>query len=119
MTLDLKIRLSRQLTWSSYLLLFVLLIVTTPLDANAKAIVLMLSVKLVPLLIVLPGMLKNRLKSYIWLCFVVLLYFTESSVQAWLTQGDLLPVTMASASVVIFLSAMYYVRWQRQKGQVL
>ena len=30
--------------------------------------------KLVPLLIFLPGMLRDRLRSYVWLCFVSLLY---------------------------------------------
>jgi uncharacterized membrane protein len=31
--------------------------------------------KIVPLLIFIPGMLKENLRSYIWMCFVSLLYF--------------------------------------------
>jgi uncharacterized membrane protein len=30
---------------------------------------------LLPLLIFVPGMLRDKLRSYIWLCFVSLLYF--------------------------------------------
>ncbi|MCP5160202.1 MAG: DUF2069 domain-containing protein [Hahellaceae bacterium] len=116
MNLLLKIRISHAVTYVCYVLLLGLLLATTPFDANLTALALMLSVKFIPLLIVLPGMLMNSLKSYIWLCFIVLFYFTESTVQAWLSQGEVIPTTMAIASVVMFISAMYYVRWQRQNG---
>jgi uncharacterized membrane protein len=66
--------------------------------------------KLLPLLIVLPGMLRDHLRSYIWLCFVTMLYFialvervfaVPDSVPAWIGLG---------AVICLFLGAMFYVR---------
>jgi len=119
MDLQLKIRIAKALTYLGYSLLIVFMLITTPFDAAIKPLVMMLSFKLIPLLIVLPGMLINRLKSYIWLCFIVLFYFTESTVQAWLSQGQWIHVSTSLCSVIIFISAMYYVRWQRQNGLIL
>ena len=70
------------------------------------------TLKLLPLLIFLPGMLKDNLRSYIWLCFVCLGYFMIL-VQRAFAQPDSLLVAMGLVAVVIlFTAAMLYVRWR-------
>ena len=71
--------------------------------------------KLLPLLIFLPGMRKDNLRSYIWLCFVCLGYFIIL-VQRIFAQPDSLLVLCGLFSVVIlFIAAMLYVRWRAQE----
>jgi uncharacterized membrane protein len=71
--------------------------------------------KLLPLLIFLPGMRKDNLRSYIWLCFVCLGYFIIL-VQRIFAQPDSLLVLCGLFSVVVlFIAAMLYVRWRAQE----
>ncbi len=73
------------------------------------------AVKLMPLLIFLPGMLRDNLRSYIWLCFVCLGYFLIL-VQRIFAQPDSLLVVSGLASVVLlFTGAMMYVRWRARE----
>jgi uncharacterized membrane protein len=69
---------------------------------------------LLPLLIFLPGMLRDRLRSYIWLCFVSLLYFI-ALVERLFARPDALAVTGTVAVVTLFTAAMMYVRWRARE----
>jgi len=74
--------------------------------------------KLLPLLMFLPGMLKDNLRSYIWLCFVCLGYFIVL-VQRMFAQPDSLLVIMGMVAVVVlFNAAMMYVRWRAQELRI-
>ncbi|KZY49851.1 hypothetical protein A3732_22365, partial [Oleiphilus sp. HI0050] len=77
------------------------------------------SVKLSPLLIILPGLIKDSLRSYTWLCFIVLFYFTQAVVEAFLSQGAGLDLVITLLTVNIFLSAMFYIKWERALGRAL
>ena len=68
--------------------------------------------KLIPLLIFLPGMLRDRLRSYIWLCFVSLLYFIALVERLFAVPGSALAIVGTTAVVTLFVSAMLYVRWR-------
>ncbi len=57
-------------TWAAWLVLFSQQLLDAGL--NGVPAVIWLG-KLLPLLLFLPGMLRDRLRSYIWLCFVCLL----------------------------------------------
>ncbi len=70
---------------------------------------------LLPLLIFLPGMVRDNLRSYIWLCFVSLLYFMRLVVALFARPGDPLATTGMVAVVILFLSAMLYVRWRARE----
>ncbi len=70
---------------------------------------------LVPLVIFVPGMLRDNLRSYIWLCFVSLLYFMRLVVDLFARPDDLLAVTGMVAVVVLFTGAMLYVRWRARE----
>jgi uncharacterized membrane protein len=71
--------------------------------------------KLLPLLIFLPGLLRDRLRSYIWLCFVSLLYFIALVERLFAVPGSPLAVTGMVAVVVLFVAAMMYVRWRARE----
>ncbi len=99
-------------TWSSY----GLLLVQQAVDAwfqQAPWIVWLF--KLLPLMLFLPGMLKDNLRSFIWLCFVCLLYFIVLVQRLFLVPDDTLAVVGTVAVVVLFISAMLYVRWRARE----
>lgn len=76
-------------------------------------------VQLLPLLILLPGMLRGHSRSYIWLCFVLLAYFVKgvdgiiSPSRAWIDYVVLI------SSVLMFSSAMMTSRWLFQFQQTV
>ena len=47
-----------------------------------------LAVKGVPLLVMLPGLLRDRPKAYLGSCLLALLYFTEGVVLAWTLRAE-------------------------------
>lgn len=71
--------------------------------------------KLLPLLIFLPGMLKDNLRSYIWLCFVCLMYFMTLVERLFADPGSFLAIIGTVAVVVLFIAAMMYVRWRARE----
>lgn len=112
---------AQQITWGSYAILLLLMIITSlPGQVPAgTSIALILGVKLLPLLIVLPGLLSSQLRAYIWLCFIVLFYFTQAVVETFLSAGAGLDWLITTLTVVMFCTAMLYVKWQRALGQTL
>ena len=71
--------------------------------------------KLLPLLIFLPGMLKDNLRSFIWLCFVCLGYFLVLVQRMFAQPDNLLVIGGLVAVVVLFIAAMMYVRWRARE----
>jgi len=100
------------LTWLSWLLL--LSVQATDAWVHHLPWVLWLG-KLLPLLLFLPGMLKNNLRSYIWLCFVSLLYFIAGVERLFAQPGSMLAVLGMLAVVVLFIAAMLFVRWRARE----
>jgi uncharacterized membrane protein len=72
-------------------------------------------VKSLPLLIFLPGMLNDNLRSFIWLCFVCLLYFIVLVQRLFVVPGDALAAVGTAAVVSLFIAAMLYVRWRARE----
>lgn len=72
-------------------------------------------VKIFPLLIFLPGFIKQKYRTYSWLCFGILPYFI------WMTplvmgRGNLSDWTMTILIVVLFISSMMTSRWMQQQS---
>lgn len=68
-------------------------------------------VQCVPLLIFVPGLLRQRFRSYSWVCFAILPYFTWSvvnSMSPFIRWSDVVVVILSS---VIFISAMMVSHW--------
>ncbi len=69
-----------------------------------------------PLALFLPGLIRDHVRTYIWLCFVILLYFI--TVVLWLFNEPADPVLAWAAMlgiVVFFNAAMLYARWRSQE----
>ena len=101
-----------RLTWLSYWVL----LLQQAVDAwqhQAPGFIWVL--KLMPLLIFLHGMLKDNLRSYIWLCFVCLGYFLVLVQRIFAQPDNLLVICGLTAVVILFTAAMLYVRWRARE----
>lgn len=65
----------------------------------------------VPLLIFLPGLVRGAIRTHSWLSFVTLLYFAMAVPNVFHPDGRELAVAEVVGSVILFVSAMLYVRW--------
>jgi uncharacterized membrane protein len=96
-------------TWLSWAVLLIVQLADTWLYQLPLIVLLG---RVLPLLIFLPGMLKDNLRSYIWLCFVSLLYFI-ALVERLFAQPDSALAALGMLSVVtLFIAAMMFVRWR-------
>ena len=73
------------------------------------------TLKLLPLLLFLPGMLKDNLRSVIWVCFVCLGYFLILVQRMFAEPDNPLVVIGMAAVVVLFIATMLYVRWRARQ----
>jgi uncharacterized membrane protein len=64
-----------------------------------------LALKVLPLVVPLAGLLKNRMYTYRWVSLMVWLYFTEGVVRAW---SDKLPISQALALVEVVLCLVLF-----------
>ena len=91
-----------------------------PGPPEGVSIFLVLAVKFIPLLIVLPGLLLDKLRSYVWLCFIVLFYFTRAFVDAYMRDESVwVDSFITLTTIVLFMAAMYFVKWQKMLGKPL
>jgi len=117
--LDTKSVIARNITLACYVLLILMMIITSlpsMLPEGASPWI-ALTIKLVPLLIIMPGLLLDHLRAFIWLCFIVLFYFTQSVVETFLSQGANIDYLITFLTVTQFLSAMFYIKWARALGR--
>lgn len=105
-----------RITWFSYLALL-LQQAADALVSGAPWFIWLL--KLLPLLLFLPGMYRDRLRSFIWLCFVCLGYFAILVQRLFAQPQDLLVIYGMVALVVLFNAAMLYVRWRARELRTL
>jgi uncharacterized membrane protein len=65
-----------------------------------------LALKVLPLVVPLAGLLKNRMYTYRWVSLMIWLYFTEGVVRAW---SDTNPVSQALALVQVVLCLALFI----------
>lgn len=70
---------------------------------------------LLPLVMFMPGMLRDNLRSFIWLCFVSLLYFMRLVEDLFQEPQNPAAIVGMAAVVLLFCSAMMYVRWRARE----
>jgi len=100
------------LTWLGW----ALLLLTQAIDAWLRHLPWIIWLgTLLPLVIFLPGMLRDNLRSYIWLCFVSLLYFITLVVRLFAQPDSALSVLGMLAVVTVFIAAMLFVRWRARE----
>lgn len=108
-----KLHIAQRLNWVCYgglMLLFAVWNLFVP-DGSIKLWIL----QTVPLLLVLPGLLKSHYRSYLWLCFILLLYITASIVDVMMPGRGWQHGVLLVLSLTLFFSAMMTSRWQRMQ----
>lgn len=117
--LDTKSIIARNITLACYVLLILMMIITSlpSMLPEGTSPWIALVIKLVPLLIIMPGLLLDQLRAFIWLCFIVLFYFTQSVVETFLSKGANIDYFITFLTVTQFLSAMFYIKWARSLGR--
>jgi len=103
------------LSLATYSVLMAMLALTTfwPDPVEGASPLVILSVKLVPLLIFLPGLIRARNTTYILVCMVLTLYFTQLSVSAYLHEWPWDTTTVMGLTAVFFTTAMAKLRKDR------
>ncbi|UUX94167.1 DUF2069 domain-containing protein [Aquabacterium sp. J223] len=73
-----------------------------------------LVLKVLPLLLPLPGLLKHRMYTYRWLSLLVWIYFTEGAVRATSDTGisALLAAVEVVLCLLLFTACALHVRWR-------
>ena len=111
-----KIDLSLWITYSAYLFLLAVIVLDAWADTQHfwKAWLL----QTIPLILLLPGLIQKHYRSYSWLCFLMLAYFTNYVVQVYSSHSYLYGWLGLVLTVIIFISAMLSSRWlQRLTSQ--
>ena len=73
----------------------------------------LLALKVLPLVVPLAGLLKNRMYTYRWVSLMVWLYFTEGVVRAWSDingVGQVLALVEVLLCLVLFAACAWHVR---------
>jgi uncharacterized membrane protein len=77
----------------------------------------LLALKVLPLVIPLAGILKNRMYTYRWVSLFVWLYFTEGAVRAWsdAAPGNYLAMIEVGLCLLLFVACAFHVRVRLKK----
>lgn len=78
-----------------------------------------LAIKVLPLLLPLPGLLKNRMYTYRWVALFVWLYFVEGVVRASGDRppGNHLALLQIALCLVLFAACTLHVRLRQRSAQ--
>ncbi|MES2353212.1 MAG: DUF2069 domain-containing protein [Pseudomonadota bacterium] len=79
----------------------------------------LMTIKALPLLLPLLGILRGRVYTYQWSSMLILLYFTEGVVRLWSDQGvsKWLAAGEVALSLIFFSTVIYFVRARAQTLQ--
>ena len=72
-------------------------------------------IRILPLAVFIPGILKQHYRNYSWLCFVILWYFTAEVVHCMSPGASVQDFFAVSLTVIIFCSAMMASRWRQHQ----
>jgi len=80
----------------------------------------LLALKVLPLVLPLAGVLKNRMYTYRWLSLFVWIYFTEGVVRAWSDKppGNYLAMVEIGLCLLLFVACALHVRVRLKKPAV-
>jgi len=114
-----KARLTARTTAALYVAVLVTLVATTflPEPIENVSITLILTVKLLPLLPFAIPVFRGHNRGYIWLAFVVIFYFTQAVVSAWLSKGAIGPVILTFLTFALFTVAMVHLKVNRSPAE--
>ena len=116
-----RLKLSRALALFSYFALLILLLVWNLAfaDLHGARIWVVLSIQLLPLLLLAPGLLLGNARAHAWACFVVNLYFIQGVLAAFDPSKALYGWLLTLLSFSLFCAALMYTRWRFQYDRKL
>lgn len=104
-----KAKVGVRITWAALIAYFLLFAINNNVAETGSWRFFL--VQSIPLAIFIPGMVKQHYKTYSWLCFATLLYFTAYVVEVGSPMGTLSDTIGLILSVILFVAAMYTSRW--------
>jgi uncharacterized membrane protein len=104
LTTDKKLNIILALTYLAYFGLIALFSYTFIVDENHSWKLWLF--QSIPLLIVLPGLIKKHYRAHSWLCFIILAYFTAYVAEVGSPLGEPTDWIGLLLSIVIFIGAM-------------
>ena len=75
-------------------------------------------IQTVPLLLFVPGLIKQHLRTHAWLCFVIQIYFIQAVLLAFDSQRMWIGLGECVFSIGLFLALLSYIRQFRRHHQV-
>ena len=108
-----RIRIMRYATIANWLGLLVYLTATSWLlqTDNVRPAVTW-SIQCVPLLLLVPGLVRGTVSTHLWACFMALVYFTQGVVAAFRPEMRIAGIIEVVLSLDLFVAAMLYARWE-------
>lgn len=114
-----RLRVTRALSLFSFLGLMALLVIGTAMAYEGKPLWALLSVQLLPLLVMLPGILLGNARGHAWALFVINLYFIQGVLTLFHPDLRLFGLLECSITLLFFCSAMMYTRYRFQYNRRL
>lgn len=111
-----RLKISRALSLFGFAALLLLLLVWNLAfaDLHGARTWVVLSIQLLPLLLLAPGLLLGNARAHAWTCFVVNIYFIQGVLAAIDPNRALFGALETVISLLLFCSALLYVRWKFQ-----
>ncbi|WP_443190510.1 DUF2069 domain-containing protein [Pseudomonas indica] len=111
-----RLTFSRAMSLASLVALAALLLLWNLLfaDLHGARTWVVLSIQLLPLLLVAPGVLLGNARAHAWTCFVVNIYFIQGVLAAIDPGRMLFGWLEALFSLSLFCAALLYTRWRFQ-----
>ena len=116
-----RLKLSRALSLFSFFALLALLLAWNLgfADLHGARTWVVLSIQLVPLLLLAPGLVLGSARAHAWACFVVNIYFIQGVLATIDPARALFGALETIISLSLFCSALLYVRWKFQYDRKL
>ncbi|WP_434458150.1 DUF2069 domain-containing protein [Stutzerimonas urumqiensis] len=110
-----RVKISRRIALACFLALAAILIGWNLIaDLHGARTWVVLSIQLVPLLLVAPGILSGSPRAHAWTCFIVNLYFIQGVLAAIDPSRMAYGWAQSIVSFVLFCAALMYTRWGYQ-----
>lgn len=106
----LRIKLFFLVGYAALQLLFIYWNVTRPSGINPTVWL----IQAVPLLVFVPGLLKNHYRTYSWVCFIILFYFIQAVSGAFTSTANITDLIFVGLTVYLFVAAMMASRWAQR-----
>lgn len=118
-----KTALAYRVMSTAFVLILLILLAQTlsnaPQDSDSSSTLLWVSglglwlFKILPFIILIPGLIQKRHRTATWLSFMSMFYFILGVLLAFTPGGSLWGWLLSISTLVLFFSSMLYTRWKK------